>query len=153
MNDKEKLERAAVVTETKTWLHTPYHNCARIKGVGCDCGQILLGVFENCKLIPHAETGMYPQDWAMHHAEPLYFDWVKKYCKEVTNRKPLPGDILLYFFGRAPSHAAIVIDYPLLIHSYVQIGVVYADAEKDTYLTRRRGSGESRLVGIFSFWG
>jgi len=151
VDEKEKSEREAVVTEAKTWLHTPYHNSARIKGVGVDCGQILLGVFENCGLIEHAETGNYPQDWAMHHDEPLYFDWVKKYTKQV-DREPLPGDILLYHFGRAPSHAAIVIDYPMVIHSYVQVGVVYADAEKDTYLTRTRGSGESRLVGVFSFW-
>lgn len=32
------LQRAAVVAEARSWIGTPYHNCADVKGAGVDCG-------------------------------------------------------------------------------------------------------------------
>jgi cell wall-associated NlpC family hydrolase len=149
MNDKEKLERQLVVEEAKTWLKTPYHHMGRIKGSGVDCGQILIAVWDNCGLIELLEVGHYYQDWSLHRSEEKYLEWILKYTKKV-DRAPLPGDIILYKFGRCISHAAIVIDYPLVIHSYVNLGVTYSDSKQDAILLDKKGN--SRECGVYSFW-
>lgn len=41
MTPLELQQRAAVIAEAESWLSTPYHHEARIKGHGVDCAQIL----------------------------------------------------------------------------------------------------------------
>jgi len=84
--------RDDVVKELLAWERTPYHSEAKIKGVGVDCGQLLIGVFEGAGVIPRGECNPdhYAQDWHLHRSEEKYLSWVKKYCKK-TNGKPLPG--------------------------------------------------------------
>jgi cell wall-associated NlpC family hydrolase len=143
MNDIEKQERDAVIKEAKTWLRTPYHPEARVKGAGCDCGTFILGVFENVGLIKHIELEHYPQDIACNCANPMYLKKIKEYCHEV-NRDIIPGDIIMYKFDGALTahHCSIVIDDEYLIHSYTRQGVV---------LSNRRGYKKFE-IGLFSFW-
>lgn len=144
MEELEKKQRQAVTDEAKTWINTPYHDNARVKGAGVDCGMLLMGIFENCGLIEHIDIPHYSRDWHLHRSEEKYLGWVKKYCHEV-DRDPLPGDILLYQYGRCISHGAIVIDYPTVIHSFLDYGgVVYGDASQDVLKKRQKA--------VYSFW-
>ena len=145
MNEKEKEQRAAVVDEAKTWLRTPYHDMARVKGAGVDCGMLLLEVFERCGLIEHVDIGYYAPDFYLHSSDPIYMKWVKTYTKEV-NRQPLPGDIVLYNFGRSPAHGVIVVEWPIIIHAYKRYGIVSLDDATQGELPKRQ-------AGIFSYWG
>ena len=152
MDEKENQERQRIVDIAKTYLRTPYHHQGRVRGAGVDCGMLILNVFEEAGLVPHLELGVdipnYPPDWAFHRDEPRYLSWVEKYAVKV-DRPALPGDIVLHQYGRGISHGVIVVDWPLIIHSYRGLGVVYADAEKD-FIDK---TGESRQRGIYSFWG
>jgi cell wall-associated NlpC family hydrolase len=116
--------RAEAVAEAMTWLNTPYHHMARRKGAGVDCAQILIEVFHAVGLIPRIDVGFYPHDWHFHRDEERYLGWIQQYAHRVET--PQAGDIILYRFGRTVSHAAIVVDYPLVIHSYFRAGVVLA---------------------------
>ena len=69
--------------------------------------------------------------------------WVKQYATEV-GRSPLPGDVILYQWGRCMSHGAIVVEWPLLIHAYIRQGVVLADGVKEPLAGRQQA--------VFSFW-
>jgi cell wall-associated NlpC family hydrolase len=141
---KEETERQTVIAEAKTWLGTPYHHMGRVKNAGTDCAMILAEVFEAVGLIPHLEIEHYPLDWMNHRDEERYLGWVKKYAHEVT--EPRPGDIALFRFGRCISHGAIVVEWPMVIHSYIQEGgVCISDASK--------GALEKRLHSFYSFWG
>jgi cell wall-associated NlpC family hydrolase len=145
MTDLEREQRKMVVDEAKSWLNTPYAHMGRVKGGGVDCGMFLLEVFERCGLIEHTNIPYYPNDWMLHRSEEKYLGWVKKFGKKVVDREPLAGDVILYKFGRCISHAAIVIDYPLLIHSWAMnnLGVMYIDAQEMA----------NRQAAIYSFWG
>lgn len=139
----EQEERQSVVAEALTWEKTPYHPGARLKGVGVDCGMLLLQVFENVGLVEHIEIPYYPQDIACHSSVPMYLNWIKKYSREVK-RDLLPGDVLVYQFpdAQVPHHAAIVITPEIGIHSYVRRGVERFNL---------RGYNKY-MVGIYSFW-
>jgi cell wall-associated NlpC family hydrolase len=48
----EAAQRATVVAEARSWIRTPYHNCADVKGAGVDCGMLLVRVFVDTGLMP-----------------------------------------------------------------------------------------------------
>lgn len=118
--------RAEVIAELKTWLGTPYHHQGKVKGAGVDCGQLLIEVFSAVGLSARFDAGYYPPDWHFHRSEERYLGWVQKYAKPTET--PRAGDIALFKFGRCISHGAIVVDWPLMIHSHLGIGCVYVNA-------------------------
>jgi hypothetical protein len=44
---------------------------------------------------------------------------------------------VIFKFGRTFSHGAIVVDWPIIIHSYIPHGVLLSDAERDGELIGR----------------
>jgi len=50
--------RALVVTEARTWLNTPFHHQARLKGVGVDCAMLVRAVGEACGVLTITD-----EDW------------------------------------------------------------------------------------------
>ena len=115
-----------VVEEAKSWLGTPFHHHAMVKGAGVDCAHFLIGVFSNAKMAPVVQTEDYPPDWHFHRDEERLLGYVKRYADQVEESRP--GDIALFKFGRCVSHAAIVLGWPVVIHSYYGQGVVITDA-------------------------
>jgi cell wall-associated NlpC family hydrolase len=119
MTDSETARRAAVVAEARSWIGTPYHNCADIKGAGVDCGMLLVRVFVDTGLCPPFEPRPCPPDWHLHRSEERYLGFVFDRAAEVA--APLPGDLLILRFGRCYSHGGIVTKaQPLtIVHAYV----------------------------------
>lgn len=123
----ERTQRHQVAAEAMTWLNTPYHHHARVKGVGVDCAQLLCAVFEACQLVEPIQPGYYPIDWHLHRGEELFSAWAQRYATLCDRGQPLQvGDVLLFQFGRTYSHGSIVVatdPEPLVIHSYLRLGV------------------------------
>jgi cell wall-associated NlpC family hydrolase len=133
----EAETRAAIVAEAKSWLDTPYHHRARLKGVGVDCAQLPAAVYEAVGLIPNLQPEYSPQ-WMMHRDEERYLEWVRPYVREITRKKLLPGDFVMWRFGRAYSHSAIVIDPPVVIHAVALARrVQYGDIDRDADFASR----------------
>lgn len=123
------MTRQRIVEEAQSWLGTPYHHMACVKGAGVDCAQILIAVYSDVLALDKPDVGHYPADWMLHRSEERYLWWLLKYCEETD--VPLPGDIAVFKFGRCFSHAGIVINWPEIIHAHMQSkGVCLADATK-----------------------
>src|SRR5436305_910136 len=118
MQDQENLERQRVVGIAKTWLGTPYHGCGRVKGAGVDCLTILAETFIEAGLIESIQIPHCSQQWHLHRDAERYLDGLLQYTHEIKGQ-PLPGDIVLWKFGRCYSHGAIVIERPMIIHAYI----------------------------------
>ncbi len=137
------MTREDVVAEARSWLGTPYHHQAQVKGAGVDCGQLLLAVYAAVGVIPETDVGNYAHDWHIHRSEEQYLSWVAKFAHQVET--PKPGDIALFKFGRCVSHGAIVIKWPLVAHAYIRQGCV---------LTLATGNElRDRLHSFWSVWG
>jgi cell wall-associated NlpC family hydrolase len=108
--------RQQVVLCALQWVRTPYHHQGRVKGVGVDCAGLGMGVFQACGLVPAIDAGNYPPDWNLHHDTERLADWVEQFATRHHHR-PQPGDVVLYRFGRAFGHLAIVVDWPLIVHA------------------------------------
>lgn len=123
----EQAQRQAVLAEAMTWLGTPWHHAARVRGAGVDCAQFLIAVFTTVGLVPDIMPGIYPIDWHMHRNEPRFLHHLTKYTHPVE--QPRPADIAMFRFGRHAAHGAIIIEWPTIIHAYLhEGGVVLANA-------------------------
>lgn len=120
--------RAAVLEEARSWIGTPFHHAARVKGAGVDCLMLLAEVYERAGVVPQrVEPGFYVPDWHMHKDAERFTEGLTAHARPIEG-PPGPGDIALFRFGRTFSHGAIVVEWPRLIHAYWAIGVVWGDA-------------------------
>lgn len=145
--------REAVIKEAETWLRTPHHNGACIKGVGVDCGQFPWAVYHAAGLMPEIPEDLrYSPQFHLNRDEEWYLKFALKFGKELPEGKfPKKGDFALYKVGRVFSHGAIVIEWPLIIHSYVGIGVTIDHGDKG-WMAKEK-SGKPRMVKFFTLWG
>ena len=144
----ETAQRAAVVAEARSWIGTPYHNCADIKGAGVDCGMLLVRVFVDTGLCAPFDPRPYPIDWHLHRSEERYLGFV--FDRSAETAEPQPGDVMVLRYG-CYSHGGIVTrSAPVtVVHAFhparrvleepvVQNGVLNDPARKPRF---------------FSFWG
>lgn len=135
-------QRKRIVKEALSWSRTPYHHEAEVKGGGVDCAMFLVKVYSDLGLIPYFDPRPYSPQWHLHHSEEIYLRFVEKHAKKVD--MPLPGDVVLYKFGRCISHGAIVVDWPIIIHVIVDIGCTLDDGTQ--------GRLRNRLYGFYSIF-
>lgn len=144
----ETTQRAAVVAEARSWIGTPYHNCADIKRVGVDCGMLIVRVFVDVGLCMPFDPRPYPPDWHLHRSEERYLGFVFDRCNEV--KAPQPGDVVVFRFGRCYAHGGVVASAnPLtIVHAYHPARRVIEDE------MARSGplSNPARKPRFFSYW-
>lgn len=147
MTDGEKIVEAG-----RSWLGTPHVNQARVKGIGVDCGMLLIGALEDSGLIDKGaiKIAPYSNEWHLHHSEEWFLSYVKKYCIPVTETDMAIGDFLMYQFGRCVSHGGIYIGDNQIIHAVIDQGVILSDLNDVMFLDAH---GRSRLRGIYRFKG
>jgi NlpC/P60 family putative phage cell wall peptidase len=142
----EAEERALVIAEARSWLGTPYHHRACLKGVGVDCAQLPIGVWSAVGLIDGFDTGDYPSDWHLHRQEERYAGVVQRFAAEIAADAAQPGELILFKFGRAFSHGAILVAPGVVVHAARKDGCVcLGDLERDVDLI-------DRPRRHFSFW-
>ncbi|MFE1602109.1 NlpC/P60 family protein [Methylobacterium sp. ID0610] len=114
------MTRARVVGLARTWLGTPYHHQAALKGVGCDCLGLLRGVY--AEFYGHApeEPPPYTPSWAEDHGAETLRDAARRHLAEIPIPDAQAGDVLLFRWReRLPAkHCAILSDRDRMIHAY-----------------------------------
>nr|DAG49940.1 MAG TPA: cell wall peptidase [Bacteriophage sp.] len=139
-----------IVKEAYTWLGTPHVNMGKVKGVGVDCGMLLICVLEGAGLVPRDSIKVKPYSnmWYLSHSNGWFVSTVEKYCDRVPADNMAPGAFLLYKYGRCVSHGAIYVGGGELIHAWVEHGVVMGYLD-DACLKDK--AGRSRLYGVYRF--
>ena len=117
-----------VIAEAETWLRTPFHHQAMVKGAGVGCGTFLIGIYGAVGFrVPNFDDlGFFSKDWHLHEREERYLEILKLWMSEIET--PERGCTALFKIGRVYSHAAIIVDWPHVIHTYWGRGTEYADA-------------------------
>jgi NlpC/P60 family putative phage cell wall peptidase len=142
-------QRRAVIAEARSWIGTPYHHAADLKGVGVDCAMILVRVFCDLGLVEAFDPRPYTRDWMLHRDDERYLGFLLARAREVT--APGAGDVVLFRFGRCFAHGGIVTaNNPLtIVHAFAPARVVleeevWRNAELAERLQRAR---------FASYWG
>lgn len=118
--------RERVLKEALSWQGTPWRHQGRLKDVGIDCAMYLCEVFYQAGLVPYIDPRPYPADWHFHRSDEKFLQWLEQYGDLVE--VPEPADVAVFKFGHCFAHGAIVIEWPLVIHSYNHVGVRTQDA-------------------------
>ena len=141
MNEME--ERQRVVAEVESWIGTPYHSNADVKGTngGVDCGMILIRVFENAGLIKNPiDPRPYPQQWPLHQSTERYLEIIKTYAKELPDGEiGKAGDVVVFRLKNMKvfHHGGIVApEWPFIIHATPPLAVMRIRVTQDPHLMR-----------------
>lgn len=114
--------RQTIIQEAETWIGTPYHAGARIKGAGCDCLTFIAGVLINVKVVPeNVEIPFYRTDFMKHGIEETYLNGLLQYGREIEEREVGRGDVVIYKLKGAGifCHTGIVDRWPeRIIHCF-----------------------------------
>jgi hypothetical protein len=148
MDDIEIGQRAALVAAARSWIGTPYHNCADIRGVGVDCGMLLVRVFVDAGLCAPFDPRPYPADWHLHRSEERYLGFVFDHCAEVG--EPRFGDVMVLRYGRCYSHGGIVTNVEpfTIVHAYFPARrVIEEEIRHNSVLCN-----PARKPRFFSYW-
>lgn len=112
------ITRTAIVAEAMSWIGTPYHHQASLKGAGCDCLGLVRGVWR-ALVGPEPETlPAYSRDWGIG-AETL-LEGARRSLVEVPLAQISAGDVLVFRMrrGRPAKHCGIVGDGGGFIHAW-----------------------------------
>jgi hypothetical protein len=126
--------RASVIREAESWRGTAFHPEARLKSVGVDCGNFLVGVFGACGFSVPQHVGHFPLGFNQHEREERFLHLLERFAAQAGDER-LPGNIALFRIGRIYSHGAIIIQWPKVIHSYWGSCVEYCDVSRDPWLS------------------
>lgn len=146
---REHVRRVCIIEEAISWLNTPFVSEARIKGVGSDCAEFLIGVYANAGMIEPFKTEHHPRQWHLHSTDELYLREIVKYAREVET--PIPGDMAVFHVKKAYAHAGIVIDWPSkIIHCIDRGGVQWGDAGRDAFLIMEQREFPPKFFSVFT---
>lgn len=142
----EKIAKAATA-----WLGTPYANNSMVKGVGVDCSYLLVAALVDSGLMKadRLQIENYSNEWHLHHSEEKYLKYVQQVADEVKEGAPLEiGDFMLYQYGRCISHGAIYIGKGLVIHAFVDYGVIISKLDDVLFYDKK---GRPRLRAVYRY--
>lgn len=142
--------RDKVIEEARTWIRTPYHSGAGIKGAGVDCGMLLVRVYCDLGLVPPIELPRYTQDWYLHREE----DWALELFLHYT--VPIEtidrGDVILFKYGRAYSHGVIIscVNPLTIIHASYPCGIVLEEeiSFNNILVNRLSSAKKATIIGL-----
>lgn len=122
MTPAEASLRERVCAIARRWIGTPWHHKARLEGEGVDCAQLLIAVYAEAGVFTAFDPGEYAIDRMLHSSAEVMQGWCERLGR-VTSA-PLPGDAVLWRFGRSFSHAGIVLGPDAVLHAFRPYGQV-----------------------------
>ena len=124
---EKSLQPAAVVAEARDWLGTPYRDHASVKGVGCDCLGLLVGLHRTLIGPLPVAVPPYRGDWADAQTGDLLIEAGRAlFAERVPASAFAPADILVFRLrpDLAAKHLALVTGPQSMIHAYERAGVI-----------------------------
>lgn len=106
--------RAAIVTEARSWLRTPYHHQASLKRVGVDCIGLIRGVARGCGILDPFDAGLADKylGYSQMPNPALLLEACRKFMDPISPEDARLGDVLLFSFKDRgvddPQHFGII---------------------------------------------
>jgi NlpC/P60 family putative phage cell wall peptidase len=136
-----------IIIQARTWIGTPFHHQARLKGKGCDCLGLIVGVVDELGLKDKNDQPLSGYDEVTYSKEPdgVYLtEKLTALLDEVPIAEARAGDLALFTVRNNPQHMAFLTDYEDtlgMVHSYAPARRVVEHRLDDDW--------KSRLVKVF----
>jgi NlpC/P60 family putative phage cell wall peptidase len=130
---------AVIITATRGWLGTPYHDQASVTGVGCDCLGLIRGVWRELFGADPLPLPPYSRDWGETGVRESLAEAARKVMPEIPVTDLPLGALILFRMrtGAVAKHCGILVAPDRFIHAYERTGVI---EEPMTAAWRRRAA-------------
>jgi NlpC/P60 family putative phage cell wall peptidase len=110
---------ADIIAEARSWIGTPYHHQASVKGVGCDCLGLVRGVWRAVHGPEPERLPGYSRDWGETLAEETIIAAARRHLVEIGVPDALPGDVVVFRIrpGRVAKHVGIMTAPQRFVHA------------------------------------
>jgi NlpC/P60 family putative phage cell wall peptidase len=128
---------ARVIAAARSWLGTPYHDQASLKGVGCDCLGLARGVWREVVGPERFLIPSYSRDWGETGPREVLADGAWRVMVEIAPVDAGPGALVLFRMmpRTIAKHVGILTGPDTFVHAYERVGVI---EEPLTLAWRRR---------------
>jgi NlpC/P60 family putative phage cell wall peptidase len=115
-----------VVAVARSWLGTPYHDQASVRGVGCDCLGLVRGVWRELYGPEPMPIPPYSRDWGETGSREPLAEAARGVMLELPVGGLVSGALMLFRMrsGAVAKHCGIVTAPDRFIHAYERTGVV-----------------------------
>jgi cell wall-associated NlpC family hydrolase len=133
----DPVRAAALVTEARSWIGTPFRPYCGRKGNGTDCVHLVAA----CYIATGFLTSFEPPRYRMTGGD-LTESQVEAFLHAIGRFAKLPpgeyqtGDTVAIRLGRVSHHVAIVTQPPLIVHSYQKMGAFESTLRDPTWSKR-----------------
>ena len=117
---------ARVIAIARSWLGTPYHDQASLRGVGCDCLGLARGVWREVVGPEPFPIPPYSRDWGETGPREVLAEGARRMMIEVPPAEAGPGALVLFRMKpRAiAKHVGILTGPDTFLHAYERLGVI-----------------------------
>ena len=138
--------RDQICEAARSWIGTPYHHQASLKGVGADCLGLVRGVWRDLYETDAECPPPYSRDWAEASGIETMLEAAGRHLRLNANGDFGPSDVLIFRMraGSVAKHAGIAVSVDTMVHA------VEGGPATEVVLSRwwRR-----RIAGVFQFPG
>ena len=142
------VTREAIVTAARSWLGTPYHHQASVKGAGSDCLGLIRGIWRELYGPEPEVMPPYTRDWGdATGSETL----LTAACRHLVRLKDVSaagnGDVLVFRMRDegVAKHAGILTATSRLVHAQEGLGVIEIELGR---WWRRRAAAAFSFPGV-----
>ncbi len=138
------IARGEIVRAARSWIGTPYHHQACLKGVGADCLGLVRGVWRDVFGSDVDAPVAYSPDWAEASGIEAMLEGARRRLVAVERDAVQPGDVLVFRLrpGFVAKHAGLVATAETMIHAME--GVAVSEVALSAWWRRR-------VAGAFRF--
>ena len=111
---------AKIVAEARSWIGTPYHHQASLKGVGCDCLGLIRGVWRAVYGDEPETPPPYTPDWAEAQNCETLLAAATRHLRVIDMADAGAGDIVMFRWrAHLPAkHCAVLTGAAAMIHAH-----------------------------------
>ena len=115
-----------VIAIARSWLGTPYHDQASLRGVGCDCLGLARGIWRETVGSEPFAIPPYSRDWGETGPREVLAEGAQRMMPEIAFSEAGPGALVLFrMTPRAiAKHVGILTIPGSFLHAYERLGVI-----------------------------